>query len=171
MNPKMRYIQNFFLLASFLLLIVELKAKVGEKVFSGFMLLENGQEEPKLFFDILGNKNTLINFWSINCIPCKKEIPDLLANLTIDSTTQIYFINTDPETDKEKAIKIAKELKIEKKLLFDFQQVASELLIKPKVLIPTSIIINRKGVIKYESFGYHETTVINLNKAIGKLGN
>lgn len=128
------------------------------------MIYELDSDEPKFFSEYITNQNVILNFWSIDCVPCKKEIPEILKTFSNSKNTKLYFINIDPKSEEEKVKLAIEEFKISQYSLLDIYQSAATSYIKPTLVVPASVIIDKKGKIVYESIGFETNTISNLEK-------
>ena len=78
--------------------------------------------------------------------------------------TKLYFINIDSKSEEEKVKLAIEEFKIAKYSLLDIYQSAATSYIKPTLVVPASVIIDKKGKIVYESIGFETNTISNLEK-------
>lgn len=109
----------------------------------------------------------LINFWASWCAPCREEMPYLNAihNEYADLGVIVWGINVDEkQKDADKAIK---RLKVKFPVLFDSANKVAELY---KVdAMPTTLIIDRDGNIRYLHRGYQKGYELDYEKQIGEL--
>lgn len=117
----------------------------------------------------LGGKVILIDFWASWCVPCKKSMPHLIEtyNRLKDSNFTVIAVNLD--TDKEKIFEFQKnnELEIPFAIIFDKN---SKL---PSIYnvegMPTTVIIDKQGTIRYKEVGYDNEIKEKIDKTINKL--
>jgi thiol-disulfide isomerase/thioredoxin len=133
------------------------------------MLVKYGTEDPRFFDEYISNQVVLINFWASYCGPCKKEIPELQKRLSQYKNIRIYYINIDEGSEKSKVDSLVEEFQIAEQTLLDPYQVAAKKYIKPKVLVPANILIDKDGTILFESKEYNETTILDIEKIIKKI--
>lgn len=97
-------------------------------------------------------KVVMLNFWASWCGPCREEMP-LLDNLYKRyHPAGFEYFGINVEEDNTDAKKVIKELGVSFPILFDPQSKASELY---KVdAMPTTVIIGKKGEIRYVHRGY-----------------
>lgn len=132
-------------------------------------MIEFNSDDPKIFKNIIINKNVLINFWATYCEPCKKEIPEILSLTSKYPQIHIYFINIDSVSDSARVKEEIKNLGIQNMSLLDIYQVGAEAYIKPKLSVPASFLIDKKGNIVFESVGFENDTIEKIEKAVKKL--
>jgi peroxiredoxin len=115
----------------------------------------------------LKGKVVVINFWFVECMPCRKEIPELNSLVKKYKTKEVVFLGI---ADSEKT-KIAKFLQ---KTAFTYTIVPKD--VKNKVLedyainsYPTHIIIDKDGNVRYYAAGFTENTIESITKMIDSL--
>jgi peroxiredoxin len=126
-------------------------------------------------FDIRGNKYSLedlkgkvvvINFWFVNCSPCRREMPELnqLVNDFTDSSGSVVFLAI--ALDEKHALNEFLD-----KNRFDYNVVDSGRSIAHQYgisIYPTHLVLNKEGKVIYHSSGYSEATVNWLRRSIGQ---
>jgi len=163
------YRKKIIIFAIIFLFSLPVIAKIGDKAVGSFNLIEFNSDDPKIFKNIIINKNVLINFWATYCEPCKKEIPEILSLASKHPQVQIYFINIDSISDSVKAREEIRNFGIENISFLDIYQVGAEAYIKPKLSVPASFLIDKKGHIIFESVGFENDTIEKIEKAVKKL--
>ena len=127
--------------------------------------------------DMYGNKiNTksllgkiiVINYWFINCAPCKAEIP-LLNNIVdkFESDSSVVFISIALDNDY-----LLKDFV--KRTPFNYQIIDSGKFIADKDGIrsfPTNVVIDKEGKVYFHSTGFSSSTPVFIEKAINELKN
>ena len=91
------------------------------------------------------NKNYILNFWATWCVPCKKELPDLMKLQKENKEFKIIIISIDKKPIKEQ-LEYLKKYKVNKLTsYFDTEMV----LFKSFQLrgIPTTLLVKQKFVI------------------------
>jgi peroxiredoxin len=117
----------------------------------------------------LKGKVVVLDFWASWCVPCKKSMPHLIQlynDHTADSLL-IIGINVDTQIDKMREFQNAINEDITFPLIFD-----SESKIPPLYNVegmPTTVIVNRDGVIKYKEVGYNDDLRDKLDKTVKEL--
>ena len=109
------------------------------------------------------NNLLIINFWALWCAPCIKEMPalnKLSAQLSI-SDSKVLFVNQDGFKDLKKVEEFVDSLNIDKtNVLIDFDMQSNR---KFQLRgIPTTLIINKQGIIKWRIEGVIDWTNKNL---------
>ena len=130
------------------------------------MILDYTQGKPVFFDTLIKDKTVLLNFWATYCVPCKKEIPEIIKTFGSNPNIQIYFVNVDEVSDEEKAKQMIADFGIADRSLLDQHRVAAEEFIKPKLSVPANIVINKKGIVIYESNGYKTDMIKKLKATI-----
>jgi peroxiredoxin len=137
--------------------------KTGEK-FSSFKTTDiNGN---KINIDELKGEILVINFWFIDCPPCRKEMPELNAlvnQYSGDSTIAFIAI----ATDSENALNI-----FLKENSFNYQMVGYGKPIARSYGIeayPTNVIVNKEGKVAFHSIGYDENNIYWMKKTIEEI--
>jgi thiol-disulfide isomerase/thioredoxin len=131
-----------------------------------FMILDYKQGKPVFFDTLIKDQNVLLNFWATYCVPCKKEIPEIIKTFGSNPKIKIYFVNVDEASEEAKAKEMMAGFGIEDRSLLDQHRVAAEEFIKPKLSVPANIVINKEGTIIYESLGYRADTIKKLKATI-----
>lgn len=140
-----------------MLLVVPLFVKsqeVGKETpgFSGKTL-----DGEKISLSDYKGKVTLVDVWASWCKPCKEEFPFLieLYEKYSDNDFSVLAVNIDEE--KVNAEKFLKSLKKEVpfKILFDPESKVPNLY--DIQAIPTTYILDKKGVIRYYHLGFMES--------------
>ena len=109
-------------------------------------------------------KNILIvNFWALWCAPCIKEMPDLneLSNKFVNNDSKILFINQDNSKELEKVKEFVDSLNIDRNsVLMDFDMKSNKNFLLRG--IPTTLIIDHQGIVKWRIEGIIDWTDKNL---------
>lgn len=94
----------------------------------------------------------MLNFWASWCGPCRKEMPllDEMSKRYSSAGFVLYGVNV--EEDNTDAKKLLKELGVTFPILFDTESKASSLYSVDAM--PTTVVIDKKGVIRYVNRGY-----------------
>ena len=109
----------------------------------------------------------LMNFWASWCGPCRQEMP--LLNDLHKKYKKLGFtvMGVNVEEDSSKARKIVKDIKIKFPVLFDTQNKVSELY--QVSAMPSSVIIDRDGNVRYLHKGYKPGDMSAYKKWVKKL--
>lgn len=93
-------------------LVVDLKAK-SELVTAHPLIPKSGKELHDLFTDG-SSEVTIVNLWATTCIPCVKELPDLLRMAKErKDRVRLVLVSVDTESDAEKAAKLLARLGVD----------------------------------------------------------
>ncbi len=114
--------------------------------------------------------NLVISFWASYCVPCKRELPQLVElekKYAEKKKIKLVLINIDKE-GKDKAKPILDSMGVTSLCLADMYQVNAKKYI-PDLKIPAVFIVNKKNEIVFEAVGESEENINNLEKAIQKL--
>lgn len=108
------------------------------------------------------NKNYILNFWATWCIPCKKELPDLMKLQKENKEFKIIIISIDKKPIKEQ-LEYLRKYKVNKLTsYFDSEMV----LFKSFQLrgVPTTLLVKQKFVIakKEGIFKYNTKSLSNI---------
>nr|WP_238526869.1 TlpA disulfide reductase family protein [Cellvibrio japonicus] len=97
-------------------------------------------------------KVVMLNFWASWCGPCRQEMPLLDAMYKRYSAAGFVLYGVNVEEDNTDAKKLIKELGVDLPVLYDPESKASSLY---KVdAMPTTVLIDKKGQIRYVNRGY-----------------
>lgn len=118
----------------------------------------------KFDFKVDTNSVVVINFWFINCPPCKKEIPELngLVEKYKGKPVKFMAIALDGETDLQQFIKT---LPFNYDIIPDGRYFAQKYGVKS---FPTHVIIGKDGLIKFSTTGLAVNTIYWVDKIIGE---
>jgi len=117
----------------------------------------------------LKGKVVVVDFWASWCVPCKKSIPHLIElynNNRADSLI-ILGVNVDTQLDKVKEFQNSINSQISFPVIFD-----SESKIPPLYNVeamPTAVVINKEGIIKFSETGYNTDLKERLDKTVKEL--
>lgn len=120
-------------------------------------------ENKKLNTKDLAGKVLVLNFWFINCPPCRMEIPEL-SKLSMeykqDSGVVFIAIGLDPGRDIEN---FTKSTPFSYRLIDDGRSIADVYGIKG---YPTNVVVDKNGQVYFHSAGYGRGTIPWLRKSI-----
>ena len=112
-------------------------------------------KEPINYSDLKGEKVILLDFWSIYCVACLKEIPKLVEiyNKYKDGN-EIFFIGVDLDTSSRRLGRFLKDPKriTPYPIVMDKNRAISEAF--NVTILPTTIIFDKDGKIKMYHEGY-----------------
>jgi peroxiredoxin len=132
--------------------------------FSG----ENFITKEKINFnkDLKGKKVVMLDFWSIYCVSCLKEIPKLVEIYERHKEKDIYFIGVDLDTNTRRL----------KMFLKDPRKVTPYPIVMDKTreianaynvnILPTTLVIGKDGKITYYHEGYKPGDEHKIEEAI-----
>ncbi|MGZ3859937.1 MAG: TlpA family protein disulfide reductase [Flavisolibacter sp.] len=114
----------------------------------------------------LEGKIVVINFWFVNCGPCRREIPEL--NRLVDSfktDERVVFLGValDERRDLEKFLK---QFPFHYRILDAGRGIAAQYGIR---FYPTHVILDTGGRVYFHTSGLSDNTVYWLGKSIGEL--
>jgi peroxiredoxin len=144
------------------------KGLVGHKApdFS-VSAVANGKGQVALA-DLRG-KVVVVDFWGTFCEPCKKSFPrlqDLYTKYSSDGL-RIVGISEDEADDKDKIPGFASSLGAKFTLGWDEDKSVAHAY-KPQTM-PSSFVIDRKGVVRYAHVGFHDGEELEVEKEIKEL--
>ncbi len=133
----------------------------------GFALY-NSEGQLITLSSLVKEKPLVINFFASYCIPCKREIPELLdVEKKYPGRFNLVLISIDRE-GKEKALEFLRGISVDRDCLLDiYQQTAKRYI--PDLKIPAIFLVNTKGSIVFEAVGENRDTILKLEKAIIRL--
>jgi len=117
----------------------------------------------------LRGKVVLVDFWGTFCEPCKKSFPKLQDLNTKYSTSglRIVGISEDESDDKDKIPGFASSYGAKFTLGWDEDKSIAKSY-KPDTM-PSSFIIDKKGVVRYAHVGFHDGEEVEIEKEIKEL--
>jgi len=114
-------------------------------------------------------KVVLVDFWGTFCEPCKKSFPKLqdLNTKFSASGLRIVGISEDEADDKDKIPAFGSTYGAKFTLGWDEDKTIAKAY-KPPTM-PSSFIIDKKGVVRYAHVGYHDGEEVEVEKEIKEL--
>jgi cytochrome c biogenesis protein CcmG, thiol:disulfide interchange protein DsbE len=111
----------------------------------------------------------LVDFWGTFCEPCKKSFPKLqdLNAKYAGGGLQIVGISEDEDEDKDKIPGFAETYGAKFPLGWDGDKSIARRY-KPETM-PSSFLIDKKGVVRFGHVGYHDGEEVELDKEIKQL--
>jgi thiol-disulfide isomerase/thioredoxin len=106
------------------------------------------------FYELRGEKLTVIDFWATWCKPCNKAIPELnkIYELYQSKGVEIIGINCDGPRSISKVAPLSKSLQIKYPVLIDINsELKTELNL---IAFPTLILVNTEGKIIWVHEGF-----------------
>lgn len=137
------------------------RVKVGEKAKS---LGTKDIYGSAIDFAALKGKVVVLNFWFINCPPCKKEIPSLNSLTEEYQDKDVVFIAVSRDSKK-------RILEFFETYPFRYQHVSSRNVIRNYGIrsFPTHVVIDQQGIIRWLKVGGGDTIDRELQQEIDKL--
>jgi len=136
--------------------------KKGEKLNLGVVRDIKGNK-----IDLKENKGkiTIINFWFINCAPCRMEIPELnlLAEKYASDTVRFVAIALDQKHELENFLKT---------IQFNYKMVDNGRFISQNEGVnsyPTHLVIDQEGKVFFHTSGLSSNTIYWIEKCIKEL--
>jgi thiol-disulfide isomerase/thioredoxin len=111
----------------------------------------------------LAGKIVVINFWFVNCGPCRKEIPDLnelVKSYSKDSSTVFLAIALDDSYDLKNFLV---QMPFDYTIIDSGRNLADRYGIKT---YPTNVVIDKEGIVRFHSHGYSIATAKWIKKTI-----
>jgi len=104
-----------------------------------------------------GKKVVLINFWATWCPPCRSEMPTMQQIYTEykGKGFEILAINIERDS-KEEILEFMKELRLTFPVLLDSDMKVTRTY--RLIGLPVSMLIDRQGIIRSKTIGYHDWT-------------
>ena len=109
----------------------------------------------------------MINFWASWCAPCRQEMPLLEQMYKKYNRLGFTILGVNVEKDTSKASALLKNIKVSFPILFDNQNELSKLY--KVAAMPTTIIIDRDGNMRYLHKGYKPGYELEYQKQIKAL--
>jgi peroxiredoxin len=111
----------------------------------------------------------VVDFWGTFCEPCKKSFPKLqdLSSKYASSGLLIVGISEDEPDDKDKIPTFAETYGAKFAILWDEDKAAARKY-KPETM-PSSFVIDRKGVVRFAHVGYHDGDEAQIEKEVKTL--
>ena len=118
--------------------------------------------------DLRGKKVVLINFWATWCPPCRSEMPTMQQIYTEykGKGFEILAINIEPDS-KDEIRDFMKELRLTFPVLLDSDMKVTRTY--RLIGLPVSMLIDRQGIIRSKTIGYHDWTDKESRKRVENL--
>ncbi len=137
--------------------------KTGEKIKT---FAAGDIEGNQIDLKSLEGKIGLLNFWFINCAPCRIEMPDL--NDLVDSfktNKEVVFISIALD-DKKSLENFLKTSSFKYRIIHDGGNIAAQYGVGS---YPTHVILNKEGEVFFQTSGLAMNTIYWLKKSIKEL--
>jgi cytochrome c biogenesis protein CcmG/thiol:disulfide interchange protein DsbE len=125
----------------------------------------NGSKETIALNDLRGQV-VLVDFWGTFCQPCKKSFPKLeeLNSKYGAKGFRVIGISEDEEDDKDKIPTFADTYGAKFSLAWDRDKSIARQY-KPDTM-PTSFLIDKKGVVRFAHVGFHDGEEVEIAKEV-----
>ncbi len=117
----------------------------------------------------LKGKVVLLDFWASWCVPCKKSMPHLIELYNKYKDTNFTIIGVNVDTDMKKVEEFEGDLNTDIPFTIIFDKKSEIPPLYEVDGMPTTIVINKDGVIKYKEVGYTTELKDKLDKTIAEL--
>ena len=143
---------------------------IDPKIFTSDLLLKCFKKYNKIkvieknLIDILDfNSNYVVNFWATWCIPCKKELPDLMKMKIENKDLKVIIISIDKKPIKDQ-LNFLKKNKVNELTAYFDQNMTFFKSLKLRG-IPTTLLINKQKIIakKEGIFSYNKVSLEQIN--------
>lgn len=144
------------------------KGLVGAKA-PDFSVAAVANGKGQLSLSSLRGKVVLVDFWGTFCEPCKKSFPklqDLYTKYSADGFT-VVGISEDESDDKDKIPGFASSYGARFVLGWDEDKAVAHAY-NPQTM-PSSFVIDKKGVVRYAHVGFHDGEEAEVEKEIKDL--
>ena len=160
--------RTFAIIMSLLMIILSTSLYSLERDAPTFALFDTGGKLVSLR-SRLSQNNVVLAFFASYCVPCRKEIPDLIK-IRNDNPGKfsLLLINIDRE-GKEKALPFLQGIGAsDQECLLDiYQQTALKFI--PDLKVPAFFLIDKRGKILIESIGVDGGKLVELRRAVKRL--
>lgn len=110
-------------------------------------------------------KIVVLDFWASWCSPCRESLPELAKIDSENHTLKVLAVNVDDQ--KESAIKFINNFGLQLTVPYDENRNVVRNYEIPAM--PTAIIIDQKGIIRYLHIGYNKNHLENIQKEIEEI--
>jgi peroxiredoxin len=117
----------------------------------------------------LKGKVVLLDFWASWCEPCKKSMPHLIELYNEYKDTSFTIIGVNVDTDMKKLEEFEGDLSTDIPFTVIFDKKSEIPPLYEVEGMPTTVIINKEGIIKYKEVGYTTELKDKLDKTITEL--
>ncbi|MEO8836039.1 MAG: TlpA disulfide reductase family protein [Caldimonas sp.] len=109
----------------------------------------------------------MVNFWATWCGPCRQEMPQLNRLYEKYRSSGFVLLGVNVDDDQSKAAEVAKKLGVTFPVLLDTDKTVSKLY--DVSTMPSTVIIDREGKVRYVHRGYLTGYEDNYEKQIREL--
>lgn len=157
---KIKSIVLFFLI----MLVAAAPDIASARTAPGFALF-NTEGKLVTLKSLTKDKPLVLSFFASYCIPCKKEIPQVIElEKKLPGSFNLVLVNIDRE-GKEKAQEFLNGISVQRDCLLDiYQQTAKKYI--PDLKVPALFLIDKRGSIVFEVVGDKNDTILKLERAI-----
>jgi peroxiredoxin len=134
-----------------------------------FSVAKAAGSKGKLSLAGLRGKVVLVDFWGTFCEPCKKSFPKLqdLSAKYSEVGFRVVAISEDEAEDKDKIPSFAQTYGAKFMIGWDENKSAARHY-KPETM-PTSFLIDKKGIVRFSHVGYHDGEEVAIEKELKEL--
>ncbi|HEY4958457.1 MAG TPA: TlpA disulfide reductase family protein [Caldimonas sp.] len=132
---------------------------------------------PDFTLNVMGGKNlhlkdqrgrvVMVNFWATWCGPCRQEMPQLNRLFEKYRASGFVLLGVNVDDDSSKAKEVASKLGVTFPVLLDTDKTVSKLY--DLTTMPSTVIIDRDGKVRYIHRGYLTGYEDNYEKQIREL--
>ena len=109
----------------------------------------------------------MVNFWATWCGPCREEMPQLNRLYERYKSAGFVLLGVNVDDDSHKAADVAAKLGVTFPVLLDSDKIVSKLY--DLSTMPSTVIIDRDGKVRYVHRGYLAGTEADYEKQIREL--
>jgi len=137
--------------------------KIDLKLNKNIILNDENNIEKNLINILDFNSNYVVNFWATWCIPCKKELPDLMKMKIENKDLKVIIISIDKKPIKDQ-LNFLKKNKVNELTAYFDQNMTFFKSLKLRG-IPTTLLINQQKIIakKEGIFSYNKVSLKQIN--------
>ena len=137
--------------------------KIDLKLNKNIILNDENNIEKNLINILDFNSNYVVNFWATWCIPCKKELPDLMKMKIENKDLKVIIISIDKKPIKDQ-LNFLKKNKVNELTAYFDQNMTFFKSLKLRG-IPTTLLINQQKIIakKEGIFSYNKVSLEQIN--------
>jgi cytochrome c biogenesis protein CcmG, thiol:disulfide interchange protein DsbE len=129
--------------------------------------LDSANGKGKVSMGALGGKVVVVDFWATWCEPCKKSFPKLQALNARYRASGLVVVGLSEDDDRGGIPEFANALGADFPLLWDAGKAVADRW-QPGSM-PTTFIVDRKGLVRFIHRGYHDGEEVDLDREIKSL--